>query len=121
MYHSGFVPIVWAVLSLGKGERNFVAVPAPDKAVAVPGNGYAPHKDAPLVAEREPLFQVVNAFRTERLNVHLLSRLQGRAHGPVWDSDDRERPLAVRNHEIPRRGRLFGAAFETRKHGVVGR
>jgi hypothetical protein len=81
--HSGFVPIAWALPSIRERQINLEPVPTPDKAVAVPGNGYAAHKDAPFVAERESLLYVTNAFRTERLDVHLLSRLWSRAHGPV--------------------------------------
>jgi hypothetical protein len=83
VYHSGFVPIVWALPSIRERQINLELVPAPDKAVAVPGNGYAAHKDAPFVAERESLLYVTDTSGTESLDVHLLSRLQGRAHGPI--------------------------------------
>ena len=81
--HSGFVPIAWALPSIRERQINLEPVPVPDKAVAVSSNGYAAHKDAPFVAERESLLYVTDASGTERLDVHLLSRLQGRAHGPV--------------------------------------
>ena len=56
--HSGLVPVAWALPSIRERQINLEPVPAPDKAVAVPGNGYAAHKDAPFVAERESLLYV---------------------------------------------------------------